>query len=119
MALTDAQKAQVRRYLGFPDVGRESDGLLEGAMDALSVEGEALVVVILTALADIQTKLSAAQTRMQIVQIEDVKFAGGDEVKGLWAEGNRLAADLAVTLGITARRRPFGGGGGTRMTYRG
>lgn len=117
MALTDAQKAQVRRYLGFPDVNR--DASLEGVMASLSADGETLVGTILTALESIQTRLTASQGRQSIIQVEDVKFSGGDELRSLWAEGNRLAQDLASLLDVTPRRLPFGGGGGTRPTYRG
>jgi hypothetical protein len=113
MALTDAQKAQVRRYLGYPDVNRASYPDLEGALDALSAEGETFVGELLTSLASVQTKLASAWDRQKVHRAEEVTLAGHDEILALRAEGYRLARDLGVALDVKPRRNPFASGSGT------
>lgn len=109
MALTDVQKAQVRRYLGYPDVNRSVPGSasVEGVMGALSIEGEAFVVELLGQLAAIQSKLTAAHGRQSVAKAEDVTMAGGEEIRVLRAEGSRLVGDLATCLSVSVRRNPF------------
>lgn len=111
MALTNAQKAKVRRYLGYPDVNRLSFHNLEGAMTALSSDGETEVVDLLTQLAAVDTALSEAQDRQKLTRVEDVHFAGPGEIRALYHEGNRYAATLADVLDVQVRRFPFSGGG--------
>lgn len=110
MALTDAQKAAVRRYLGYPDVNRQSHHELEGALTSLSAEGETLVGGILTELATIQTTLQASWGRQKVTRAEEITLAGGDEIRALRAEGDRLVGDLGTILDVKPRRMPFTGG---------
>ena len=119
MALSDAQKAQVRRYLGYPDGYRYIYTELENAMTALSSEGETLVTDILTKLASIETKLTSAWDHQKVTRVEDVYFSGAGEVQSLRHEGRRLVADLASLLAVTPLRTPFSSGSGGGPTLRG
>lgn len=120
MALTDAQKAQVRRYLGFPDINREVDLRLEGAMLALHAEGEDLAVDLLAKLADIETRVTNALGDLRLKRVEDIEFQGAAQIQGLWSVGNRYAMDLSVLLDIRPRRMPFSTGrGGPHVLGRG
>jgi hypothetical protein len=119
MALTSSQKAQVRRYLGYPDGYRYVYTELENAMTALSAEGETLVGTILTSLALIETKLAASWDRMKVTQVEDVHFAGSGEIGALRNEGRRLATDLASLLSVRMLRVPFSSSTGNGATIRG
>lgn len=119
MALTDAQKAQVRRYLGFPDINRQSNSELEGAMTALSAEGESFVGDLLTGLAAVQTKLTASWDRQKVIKAEEVTLAGDGEIRALRMEGNRLAMDLGTTLDVEPRRMPFSSGRSSGIASRG
>lgn len=119
MALTDAQKAQVRRYLGYPDVNRQSHHVLEGALTSLSTDGESLVSDLLTQLATIQTKLTSSHDRQKVLKAEEVTLAGDLEIRALRAEGARLVQDLGVTLDVPPRRHPFSSGSGTNVLGRG
>lgn len=112
MALTDSQKASIRRYLGYPDVNRGSFSELEGAMLAISSAGETVVATLLTALDGINTRLTAAWDRQNVIQVEDVKLAGPTEIQALRSEGDRLARDLAQVFDLTPRRLPFSSGSG-------
>ena len=117
MALTDAQKAQVRRFLGYPDVNRDS--ALDHAMDALSAEGESLVGDLLTSLATVQATLEAAWDRQKVLKAEEVTLAGDAEIRALRLEGGRLAADLAAVLDVPMRRDPFRGPSAAGIAARG
>lgn len=118
MALTDAQKAQVRRYLGYPDINREPSNL-ESAFDALSAEGEAVVVSILAEIATIRASISGSQTRQGIKRAEDIEFFQGGGLQALYAEGNRLAYELGAVFGIEPLRLPFSSGSGGGACLRG
>ena len=107
MALTATQRAQVRRLLGFPDVNRERYHRLEGAMTALSAEGEAEVVAKLTSLTSIDTTLTASWSRQKAKRVEDIHLAGFDEIAALRDEGNRLVCDIATVLGVQPRKLPY------------
>lgn len=109
MALTAAQKAEIRRYLGFSDINRvdSSFALLESAMSAVSAEGEALVVVLLGKLATIETELTNALGCLKASQVEDVRLRGPEQIRTLREEGRRLVGDLGVTLDTPPRRTPF------------
>ena len=109
MALADAQKAKIRRYLGYPDVNRRSFPGMEGALQALSAEGQTEVEDLLAKLANVEAILVASQDRQKVVKAEDVTLAGREEIRALWAEGNRYAQTLAFILDVPLRRRPFGG----------
>jgi hypothetical protein len=109
MALTAAQKAKIRRYLGYPDVNRGLRLELEGAMTALSSDGETEVVDLLSKLATIETTLVEAQGRQKVIKAEEVTLAGDAELRALWREGNRYAATLAAILGVDVLRNPYGG----------
>ena len=58
MALTDSQKAEIRRLMGFADVNRQYDIRLEAAMNALSPEGEVLIVADLAEIVLIRTQIT-------------------------------------------------------------
>lgn len=102
MALSDAQKAQIRRYLGFPDPGVDTFTELESAMNSLTPEGEAIAVEILADLAAVQAQVDAARTRHGVERVEDVWFSSADTAGALRADRDRLVADLSNLLGIPA-----------------
>lgn len=118
MALTDTQKAQVRRALGYPDIYREPSNL-ESAFGALSPEGEAVVVELLGELAALRERMTAAQGQQGLKRVEDVEFFGAASLTALGAEGNRLARELAGVFGVEPRRLPFASGWGGGPCLRG
>jgi len=113
VALTATQKASVRRYLGYPDVNREPHHNLEGALVALSAEGEAIVIDILAKLATLDTRLESRQATQGIKRAEEVEFFETAGLTGLWMEGRRLVEQLAALLDVQIRRQIYGPGGGT------
>ncbi len=108
MALTDAQKAKVRRYLGFPDVNRLSSYALEGALDALSAEGETEVIACLDSIAILDADLTSSWSRQMVDKAEEVTLRGFEEVQALRSEACRLVDTLAAILDVTPLRNVFG-----------
>lgn len=119
MALTATQKANIRRYLGYPDITQGSASTLEGVMLAISAEAETQIGTILTDLATIETTLRASWSRQMVTRAEDVTIAGPQEIRSLRAEGNRLARHLASVLGVAVWQFPFASGAGGGPTRRG
>lgn len=119
MALTDDQKASVRRYLGYPDVNRELHHDLEGAMVAISDEGVTQVAAVLTRLDTIETTLESSWTRQKVLRAEEITLAGDGEIRALRAEGRRLTHQLAAVLDVQPRRDMFGGGSSGGVMRRG
>ena len=105
MALTDAQKAKCRRYLGRPDVNRSAYSDLEGAFASLSDAGEDEVADLLTQIAALDTArqglLSGASAG--ITRVEDVHFDRSAAAVDSQAERTRLIRELGNLLDITPR----------------
>lgn len=109
MALTATQKAQCRLYLGFSDMSRSTpthwrlESMLAGA---LSTEGEAVVVDLLTQLASVDTDIATVQgaNRAGIVSVDNggVVWAasGTSAAASVAARGRMLVNRLALTLGV-------------------
>lgn len=119
MALSDANKAKVRRYLGYPDVNRASYDEVENAMTALSAEGEAVVTGILTQLDAVDTGLQAEWSYLRVQRAEDVTLDSPGAVRSLRAEGRRLACELGAVFDLEPRRDIFSGASGSGVARRG
>lgn len=119
MALSDANKAKVRRYLGYPDVNRELYHALEGALVALSAEAVTEVEAILTQLATLETTLTGGWSYQHVKRAEEVTLAGMDGLAALRSEGTRLVRQLAAMLGVDIRSNPFGSGRSAGLAARG
>ena len=101
MALTLTQKAQIRRYLGYPDVNRLQNYTLEGALSALSDEGEVVVEGIMAELATVDTQRAAVRGRAKgLSRVEDVHYDTSSALADLNTERRRLVADLGNTLNV-------------------
>jgi hypothetical protein len=124
VAFTDAQKAAIRRYLGYPDVFRFQHHVLEGTFTSVSPEAQDIAVGILDQLATLETSLQSAWSRQKVLKADTVVLAGADEIRALRAEGQRLAGDLSCLFGVGfyQGRSPFtqrGHGAGANVMGRG
>lgn len=107
MALTSAQRAQVRRYLGYSDISAGGTSPLETAMDVLSTDGETIVGDILTEISTLRAQMLTNMGRMGLVRAEEVTFDNVNATPMLRAEGSRLVSELAGVFGVDVRRDPF------------
>lgn len=120
MALTDAQKASARYYLGYPDRYQETFFRLRSNLDDLSDDAVTLVGGLLTSLASIDTKLTSSWDRQKVSKAEEITLAGPDEIRALRGEGRRLVGRLAATLNVPVHADVFGeAGAGSGVCRRG
>ena len=117
MALTETQKAAVRRSLGWSARFHNFDSRLEQALSALDTEPEHEAQItdtlenngILANIDDIQTKLRAAHSRLRANKVGSILLRQ-QEVSQLKSEGDRWVEDLARILGVpTINGGLFGG----------
>lgn len=125
MALTDAQKAKVRLYLGFSDISRQTpthwrlESILAGS---LSAEGEAVIVDLLSQLATVDTDLASVQgaSRAGIVSVDNGGVVwssnGMSAATSVANRGRMLVRRLARTIGVEPFADMFGGGPSTSLS---
>jgi len=100
MALSDANKAKIRRHLGYSDVGADPHFRLESAMATLSAAGETEVVALLAEIAAVDSALVTARTTLRLEQVEDIKFSGGSGIAALRTDKSALVGELSSILGV-------------------
>ncbi len=119
MALTDAQKAQCRQYLGWAFGFNDRDSLLEQSFSGLETKPaeEALITDtlvdggILASLLDVDARIILAHKRLKAAAVGTIKL-NHDEVTDLRREGNRFVGRLSRLLGVPVRD---GGGFSTSL----
>lgn len=115
MALTAQQQAQIRQYLGYPDLFRYKNVRLEGAINGnLSAEAEALIDGHLTTLATIDAALTSGVglTTAGIKKADEVEFFGAmTTISALRALGRTVAGRISTALGVPIFADYFGGAG--------
>jgi hypothetical protein len=110
VSLTAAQKATVKRHLGYHAVAQSLYPIVDGfytvdtILSALPAETETQVVEILTRLGNIETQLDSAPANLTLEKAEDVTFRGPGELDGLWVEVKRWRVELSTLTGIPMRR---------------
>lgn len=122
MALTLQQRADVRNALGWSAQFSQTDNALENAFDGLdsNPEHETQVVALLADIASIKTKLTAAHSRLSVIQTCDIKMDPlRTEIAGLRWEGMRLTGELASIMGVERRHNIFGSGTPGRVDWHG
>ena len=108
MALSAAQRVSVRRYMGYPLSPLDTD--LENAMsnvDAAGAASEAELVTVLTALASVETQISALHEAMVAVQIDKIRIDPARALITLYMDGRRWVQVLRSLLGMPPRRDVF------------
>lgn len=111
MALTAAQKIDIRKYLGFPSLLKQGNPRLESALQSIDADSdlETEVTAQLSALANIETKLINALDLAGIKSVGtgDPEFYQGAVIKELRSEGRRLCSQLSMTIGVPLVGDPF------------
>jgi len=111
VALTEAQKARVRAYLGW-ERGFELNSKLESKLLALTAEEEALVIGVLNALAEVDAAIDAlvVERRAGVVAVDEIRFSDADPFEMYRAQGRRYVARLSAILGVDSNRDYYGDG---------
>ena len=109
---TDAEKAQIRRYMGGSPVGASlgPDQQLEAAIASVEALGdggasETFAKDLLTQLAALETQITAALQNAEAASVDQVRVDFLRARAGLRAEGRRLSLDLANILNYTPDKR--------------
>lgn len=112
MAYAEAQRVEIRFYLGWSARFHQFDSRLEQAMNAVDTEldTQAKAEVILAALADVMAKLTDAHSRLKALKVGSIELPGKIEIAMLRAEGRRHAGALAALHGVEVRHDVFGSG---------
>lgn len=115
MALTATQQAQIRQYLGYPDLFRYKNVRLEGAITGnLSAEAEALITGHLATLATIDTALTSGVglTSAGVKKVDEIEFFGAmTTITALRALGRTVASRISTALGVPFFADYFGAAG--------
>lgn len=113
MAFTEAQRVEVRRYLGWPSRYFQVDTRLETGMNSVEMHAEtkASVEATLAALAVVEAAVTAAYPRLRAKQVGSIALPGGGEIGMLRSEGRRLTHVLAGYFGVEVRPDAVFGGG--------
>jgi hypothetical protein len=110
---TNAQRVDIRYFLGWPQryFGIETD--LEIAMNTVQQDAdtEALVVSLLPLLHDVDDKIVAARERLAAKELGSITLPGAEEIGVLRSEGRRLSGRLASILGVWIKHDVFSGSG--------
>ena len=114
MAFSDAQKTQIRRYLGYPDVYRQANTRLESAIDVVGSphDTQPRTETDLAALAAIETKLSGSVlSSAGVRKVDEIEFFQNGILDITRKEGRRICGRLSVTFGVPLASDVFGTSG--------
>jgi hypothetical protein len=111
MGFTEAQKVQVRVYLGWPALYLQTYSALEYAMQAIEnkVDSFNQVIVLIGQLNVVDAQLTDAYRRIKADQIGEIKIGRMSEINILRSEGRRLVGRLAALLNTSIREDAFAG----------
>lgn len=109
MAFTSDQRASIRKYMGMSRLFKNSNPILESAMDAIDQLNDggataAQMVTTLTQLASIETQISVAQQLTLASEVTgEIKIDAGRQLAILRKEGQALINGISIPLSM----RPF------------
>ena len=117
MALSPAERALVRTYLGWSARFHQMDSALEQAMNALDQDSDSLALVqtpvtgFLARIADVDAKLLGADTTLLVSAAGTVALDPARQVALLRSKGRMFVGRLAALLGVPVREDFFAGKG--------
>jgi len=108
MSFTNAEKVQIRTYMGWPAFAT-SETILEGAMDLVGadVDGAAYVRAILVRIASIETEIAGLHPIALADKVEESSL-NPDRYRDLRTAGRREVRALAICFRVTPIRDIFG-----------
>lgn len=111
VTFTTAQAAQIRQYLGYPNLFRYLNPRLESAIVVVDADADAaaLAIALLAKIAGVEAQLSSLLTQIGLAKADEVAWFQGSRqngtagVDGVRAEGRRFSTQLSILFGV-----PFG-----------
>lgn len=115
MSFTTAQTLKIREYLGYPQVYKQANPRLEGAIVTLGTDTDAVTEVtsILSELATIESNISSRYATAGIKKVDEVEFFGGrgdgtNVISSQRSLGRRHVARLSILFGVPIASDVFG-----------
>ena len=110
MALSAAERAKIRRYLGWSARFHQTDDMLEQAMNAMAtqVEDELLIQADLVKLVGIDDELDGIVITAKATQLGGIQLRAAYQQSVLRERGRRVSNRVASALGVTKRGDAFG-----------
>lgn len=108
--LDSGTKTDIRWKMGWPQRYRQSDSLLEQALNYLDTDDDMQAIVtgsILPAIEDIDCKLKTAQLNLQAAKVGEIETRL-QEISWLRSEGRRWTGRLASLLAVPLQHDYFG-----------
>jgi hypothetical protein len=120
MPLTGPQKVSIRSYLGYSARFHQMDSALEQAFSAVDNDSDSLSYIqrtltdpagpgLLASIADIDTKLVAADKTLLVDAAGSVKLDAARQVGLLRSKGRMFISRLSALLGVRTREDYFAG----------
>lgn len=111
MAFTEAQKVDLRFYLGWSAKHFQFDSELEQSISAVEAkpDTEAKIIAQLVELARIDAAIVACEARFKAAQVGSIKLTMGNELALLRSRGRQEVGRTASTMGVEARHDVFSG----------
>jgi len=119
MALTNAEKYRVRKYLGYPQVAKQANPRLESAFDVVGADADAVADIqdILLKITAVESQLSDALDTAGLKRAEEIEWyqdkSGSAVVKSLNGQGNKFCSQLSIIFGVPIQSKIFGPNGYT------
>lgn len=113
---TEDEKAAIRSYLGWSAFYYQIDPRLEsqigaGGLGTTQPASATRVRSILTALADIDTRLTGALDNLDLTKAEDINFLGPEQLDALRTQGRMLIGQMGIIFELKPKRDYYGDGG--------
>lgn len=109
MALSSADRDNVRTYLGYSGRFAQVDSVLEQAMDSINGDSDAVgtIQALILSCQGIDTQLTAIQTRAGISNVDEIVVDTTKGLRELRSEGRRYVGRMAAKLGVPIRHDAF------------
>lgn len=113
MALTEAQRVQVRLFMGWSARFFQFDSELEQAMNSLDAnpDTEAVIVTLIGECQRIDTAIVAAEGRFRADAVGSITLTQGRELELLRSRGRQFSGRIASVLGVPIRHDVWSGTG--------
>jgi hypothetical protein len=111
VALTQAQRLQVRFYLGWSDRYFQSDTRLEWSMDNIDArpDTEAKVIALIAKAVAKEAQIEAATSRLKALKVGTIDLPGEREIMVLRDLGRQVSNQMASILGVGCKNDIWSG----------
>ena len=109
MAFSDADKNNIRSFLGYSGRYAQTDSVLEQAMDTIGTDTNAVTEIqgYITDAQAVHTNLKNLRSQFQVAAVDESRLDLAQGVTLMRQEGRRLCGIIAAKLGVRCRHDYF------------